>query len=84
MPRLIRSAFLTDYVEVARSFGLDPYRLLKEARLDRSCLLDPDVKISADACHWLLEASAIAAQAEDVSAGAKIPQQRPGSPVAPE
>jgi AraC-like DNA-binding protein len=65
MPRLIRSAVLTDYVEVARSFGLDPYRLLKEARLDRSCLLDPDIKISADACHWLLEASASAAQAED-------------------
>jgi hypothetical protein len=44
MPRLIRSAILTDYVEVARSFGLDPYRLLKEARLDRSCFLDPDIK----------------------------------------
>jgi AraC-like DNA-binding protein len=65
MPRLIRSAVLTDYVEVARSFGLDPYRLLKEARLDRSCLLDPDIKISADACHWLLEASASAGQTED-------------------
>ena len=61
MPRLIRSAFLTDYVEVARSFGL----LLKEAGLDRSCLLDPDIKISADACHWLLEASASAARTED-------------------
>jgi len=65
MPRFIRSAFLTDYVEVARSVGLDPYRLLKEAGLDRSCLLDPDIKISADACHWLLEASASAARAED-------------------
>jgi AraC-like DNA-binding protein len=65
MPRLIRSACLTNYVEVARSFGLDPYRLLKEAGLDRSCLLDPDIKISADACHWLLEASASAARTED-------------------
>jgi hypothetical protein len=52
MPRLIRSAVLTDYIEVARSFGLDPYRLLKEARLDRSCLLDPDIKISAVRATW--------------------------------
>src|SRR5712671_5679837 len=65
MPRFIRSAFLTDYVKVARSFGLYPYRLLNEAGLDRSCLLDPDIKISADACHWLLEASASAARTED-------------------
>jgi hypothetical protein len=52
MSRLIRSAVLTDDIEVARSFGLDPYRLLKEARLDRSCLLDPDVKISAVRATW--------------------------------
>lgn len=65
MPRLIRSACLTNYVEVARSFGLDPYRLHKEAGLDRSCLLDPDIKVSADAWHWLLEASASEAQSED-------------------
>ena len=48
MPRLIRSACLTGYVEIALSFGLDPFRLLKEAGLDRSCLLDPDTKISID------------------------------------
>ena len=58
MPRLIRSACLTGYVEVAHRFGLDPFFLLKEAGLDRSCLLDPDIKISIDQCHWLLEASA--------------------------
>jgi AraC-like DNA-binding protein len=65
MPRLMRSACLTDYVDVARSFGLDPYRLLEEAGLNRSCLLDPDIKISADACHRLLETSADQARAED-------------------
>jgi hypothetical protein len=35
MPRFIRSACLTDYVPIARSFGLDPYRLLREAHLVR-------------------------------------------------
>jgi len=65
MPRLIRSACLTGYVEIALSFGLDPFRLLKEAGLDRSCLLDPDTKISIDKCHWLLEASASEARVED-------------------
>ena len=58
MPRLIRSACLTGYVEVAHRFGLDPFYLLKEAGLGRACLLDPDIKISIDQCHWLLEASA--------------------------
>src|SRR5215472_17728334 len=45
MPRFIRSACLTNFLPVARSFGLDPYRLLKEAGLDRSCLVDPEIKI---------------------------------------
>jgi hypothetical protein len=65
MPRVIRSACLTGYVEVAHRFGLDPFCLLKEAGLDRSCLLDPDIKISIDQCHWLLEASASEAGVED-------------------
>src|SRR5215471_9631468 len=65
MPRLIRSACLTGYDEVAQRFGLDPFCLLKEADLDRSCLLDPDTKISIDKCHWLLEASASEARVED-------------------
>ena len=65
MPRLIRSACLTGYVEVAHRFGLDPFCLLKEAGLDRSCLLNPDIKISIDQCHWLLEASASEARVED-------------------
>jgi AraC-like DNA-binding protein len=65
MPRLIRSACLTGYIEVARSFGLDPFRLLKEAGLDRSCLLELDTKISIDKCHWLLEASASEAGVDD-------------------
>src|SRR5215468_2360148 len=65
MPRFIRSACLTNYVPVARSFGLDPYPLLKEAGLDRSCLTDPEMKIPVgDVCR-LLEHSARSARAED-------------------
>ena len=65
MPRFIRSACLADYVPVARSFGLDPYRLLKEAGLDRSCLIDPEIKIPVgEVCH-LLEISARVTEAED-------------------
>ena len=65
MPRFIRSACLTDYVPIARSFGLDPYRLLREADLDRSCLVDPEIKIPVGAVCRLLENSAHAARAED-------------------
>src|SRR5947209_19184476 len=65
MQQFIRSACLTGYVDIARSFGLDPYRLLKEAGLDRCCLADPDIKIPAGAVCRLLEVSACAEGAED-------------------
>src|SRR5215471_13022514 len=81
MPRLIRSACLTGYVEVALSFGLDPFRLLGEAGLDRSCLLDPDIKISIDKCHWLLEASASEARVQDF--GLRMSEKRRLSNLGP-
>ena len=65
MPRFIRSACLTDYAPIARSFGLDPYRLLKEAGLDRPCLADPEIKIPVGDVCGLLEHSARSARAED-------------------
>ena len=58
MPRLIRSAVLSNYVEVARSVGLDPYRMVSEFRLPPACLTDPEVKVSAAAVGRLLEESA--------------------------
>src|SRR5262249_14748830 len=58
MPRLIRGAVLSDYVEVARSVGLDPYRLIAEFRLPPASLTDPDVKVSAAAVGRLLDESA--------------------------
>jgi AraC-like DNA-binding protein len=58
MPRLIRSAVLSNYVEVARSVGLDPYRMMSEFRLPSAGLTDPEVKVSAAAVGRLLEESA--------------------------
>jgi len=81
MPRFIRSACLTNYVPVARSFGLDPYRLLREAGLDRSGLTDPEIKIPvADVCH-LLEHSARSARAEDF--GLRMSEPRRMSELGP-
>jgi len=58
MPRMIRSAVLNNYVEVARSVGLDPHRMISEFRLPPACLTDPEVKVSAAAVGRLLEGSA--------------------------
>ena len=40
MPRLIRSAVLNNFVEVARSVGLDPYRMITEFHLPAACLTE--------------------------------------------
>jgi AraC-like DNA-binding protein len=55
---LIRSASLTNYAEVARRVGLDPYRLLPEFGLPQRCLRDPELKVPILAVRRLLEASA--------------------------
>src|SRR5687767_8162756 len=58
MTTLVRAACLTNYVEVARAAGLDPWRLLQEAGLPHGCVSDPDLKISAESVRVLLEHSA--------------------------
>lgn len=58
MPRLIRSATLSNYVEVARSVGLDPYRMITEFHLPPASLTDTELKVSAAAVGRLLEQSA--------------------------
>ncbi|MFS8977230.1 AraC family transcriptional regulator [Cupriavidus necator] len=65
MSYLLRSASLTNYVEVARALGLDPYQHLSAAGISRYALLDHDIKIPAEAVASLLEASAHAADVED-------------------
>jgi AraC-like DNA-binding protein len=55
---LTRSASLTDYEHVARSVGLDPFRMLRMAKLPAKVLDDPNLMISADSVGWLLAESA--------------------------
>jgi AraC-like DNA-binding protein len=61
----VRSAALTNYAEVARSLGLDPFKQLRAAGLDVQCLTNPDLKIPVVRLHALLEASALAANVDD-------------------
>jgi len=58
MPRLIRSAALNGYVEVARSVGLDPYCMVVARGLPPVSLADPELRIPITAVARLLEDSA--------------------------
>lgn len=62
---LIRSASLTNYADVARMLGVDPFAQLRAAGLDVQCLNNPDLKIPVLRVHALLESSAHAAGVED-------------------
>jgi AraC-like DNA-binding protein len=56
--KLIRSASLSKYAEVARQAGLDPHRMLSEFNLPQRCLREPELMVPIDAVRQLLEASA--------------------------
>jgi AraC-like DNA-binding protein len=58
MARLIRSATLSNYLEVSQALGLDPYRMLTACRLPAACLDDPELKVPLAAVVRLLEESA--------------------------
>jgi AraC-like DNA-binding protein len=81
MPQLVRSAILTDYLEVARSVGLDPFGMLGSVGLSQRCLQDPDVKVPEDAVRELLEASAAAAGIDDF--GLRMAEKRALSNLGP-
>jgi len=55
----VRAVILTDYVEVARSVGLDPYAMLRDKQLVPRHLQDPEWSLSAVPVVSLLEESAI-------------------------
>lgn len=65
MSYYLRSASLTNYVDVARAVGLDPHQMLRAARIGRNVLLDPDIRIPAALAGRLLELSASAAHIDD-------------------
>jgi AraC-like DNA-binding protein len=65
MTDLIRSASLTHYAEIARSVGIDPKAMLKQARLPLRCLDTPDLRVAVGGVRRLLEDSAAASGAEE-------------------
>ena len=81
MPRLVRSAVLSNYVEVARSVGLDPYRLMSTNGLSAACLTDPDIKVPITAVSRLLEASAALSGKADF--GLRLAERRSLSNLGP-
>ncbi len=81
MSRLVRSATLSRYAEVARSVGLDPLQILAEVGLPRSCLDVGDNLVSASAVCRLLEVSAAASGAEDF--GLRMAESRQLSVLGP-
>ncbi|MFT0173919.1 AraC family transcriptional regulator [Paraburkholderia mimosarum] len=65
MPALLRSASLTNYVDIAREVGLDPHEQLRRAGISGAALLDPDIRLPAGAAMRMLEESAKISGAED-------------------
>lgn len=65
MTYFTRGATLADYVEVARSAGLDPYRLAMAVGLSPAHLSDPDMHVPAETFARLLELSAERGGGED-------------------
>ena len=62
---IVRSAALEGFVELARELGLDSPRLLREAGIHPSSLLNPETPLAADAVGRVLEASARASGRAD-------------------
>ncbi|WP_028214952.1 AraC family transcriptional regulator [Paraburkholderia mimosarum] len=81
MSYMLRSTALTNYIETARSVGLDPYKELSEAGISRYALLDPEMKIPVDSVVRLLEASAQAADIDDL--GLRMAESRQLSNMGP-
>lgn len=65
MSGLVRSASLTNYVEITRSLHVDHLEQLRLVGLDHRCLLQPDLKIPNEAVARLLENSAREAGVDD-------------------
>jgi AraC-like DNA-binding protein len=65
MPKLIRTASLNGYPELARSVGLNSARLLKAVEIDPAVTADPDSRITVKALVQLLELSASTSNTED-------------------
>jgi AraC-like DNA-binding protein len=58
VPYFIRSGSLTGFAEVAREAGLDPSRLLREFRVQRNFLREPDLMMPIEPACRMLQAAA--------------------------
>lgn len=58
MATLTRAGVLTNYVEVARRFGLDPYLMLRRVGLSKALIEQPEQRVPTAAAVQLLEDSA--------------------------
>ena len=81
MHRLVRSASLTHFAEVAAQFGLDARALVAEAGLPADCLSNPDLKIDAQAALTLIENAA--ERAHDQAFGLRMGERRRLSNIGP-
>ncbi len=74
MTLLVRSAVLTNYAEVARSVGLDPFEMVQSVGLSPACLAERDIKIPIEPVRRLLEDSATLSRVENF--GLRMAQTR--------
>ena len=81
MTRLVRSAGLTHFSEIATACGLDPHALVAQAGLPRACLTDPDLKIDAEAALQMLEVAA--ERAHEPAFGLRMGEARRISNIGP-
>lgn len=65
--RFVRSASLGGYVELVRSLGHDPHRLLRQVGLSAKLLDNPENRIAVDAVRELLEITAQTTATEDLA-----------------
>ena len=74
MTKHVRSAALSNYAEVARSVGLDPFQMVASVGLSQASLFEMDLKIPTSAVRRLLEESAALSGAENF--GLRMAQTR--------
>jgi hypothetical protein len=77
----VRAAALTNYFEVARFCGLEPYRMLRRARIRPESLADPDYRIPLVPAATLIEDSA--RESNCVAFGLLMVQSQPLSNLGP-
>ncbi|WP_421027349.1 AraC family transcriptional regulator [Paraburkholderia sp. A1RO-5L] len=81
MLKLVRSASLTHYAEIARASGLDPWRMLAEVGLPPESLREVDLRIPAEKVALLLELSAQRSEVETF--GLRMAESRRASNLGP-